>query len=186
MPGVAAVIPGPLTELRFAGAPVAAVAARTPEIAADAIKAIVVNYEVLPHVVHARAAIQPNAPKVVEQESNLQEKGKRGEQPKVEAAFATADAIVEAEYISARIHHACLETHGVVVDYNGGDTATVYASTQGTFTIPGDAATNLGLPQTAVTSIVQHMGGGFGSKLASASKECSPANFQNRPRAQSS
>jgi xanthine dehydrogenase YagR molybdenum-binding subunit len=165
MPGVAAVIPGPLTELRFAGAPVAAVAARTPEIAADAIKAIVVNYEVLPHVVHAHAAIQPNAPKVVEQESNLQEKAKRGEQPKVEAAFATAEAIVEAEYISARIHHACLETHGVVVDYNGGDTATVYASTQGTFTIPGDAATNLGLPQTAVTSIVQHMGGGFGSKF---------------------
>jgi hypothetical protein len=24
--------------------------------------------------------------------------------------------------ISARIHHACLETHGMVVDYNGGDT----------------------------------------------------------------
>jgi hypothetical protein len=36
IPGVAAVIPGPLTELRFAGAPAAAVAATTPEIAADA------------------------------------------------------------------------------------------------------------------------------------------------------
>ena len=53
----------------------------------------------------------------------------------------------------------------MVVDYNGGDTATVYASTQGTFTIPGDAAQALGLPQTAVTAIVQHMGGGFGSKF---------------------
>ena len=36
IPGVAAIIPGPLTELRFAGAPVAAVAAKTPEIAGDA------------------------------------------------------------------------------------------------------------------------------------------------------
>src|SRR5258705_1946818 len=163
--GVQAIIPGPLEELRFAGAPVAAVAAASPEIAADALRAIVVTYEVLPHVVHAQAAIRPDAPKVVADESNLQEKDKRGDPQKVEAAFGTADAIVEAEYISARIHHACLETHGVVVDYRGGDSATVYASTQGTFTIPGDAAKALDLQQSAVTSIVQHMGGGFGSKF---------------------
>src|SRR5262249_42876176 len=93
------------------------------------------------------------------------QRAKAGDLQKVGAAFATADAIVEEEYISARIHHACLETHGVVVDYNGGDTATVYASTQGTFTIPGDAAQQLGLPEKSVTSIVQHMGGGFGSKF---------------------
>ena len=165
IPGVQAIIPGPLEELRFAGAPVAAVAAVSPEIAADALHAINVKYEVLPHVVHADAAIRPDAPKVVADENNLQEKDKRGDPQKVEAAFATADAIVEAEYISARIHHACLETHGVVVDYRGGDSATVYASTQGTFTIPGDAAKALDLQQSAVTSIVQHMGGGFGSKF---------------------
>lgn len=162
--GVVAVIPAPLTELRFAGAPVAAVAATSPEVAEDALRAIVVKYEVLPHVVHAHAAIAPNAPKVVE-EANLQEKGKQGDLQKVESAFATADAIIEEEYFSQRVHHTCLETHGVVVDYSGGDKATVYASTQGTFTIPGDAAQALGLPESGVTSIVQHMGGGFGSKF---------------------
>jgi xanthine dehydrogenase YagR molybdenum-binding subunit len=126
-----------------------------------------VTYEVLPHVVHADAAIRPNAPKVVEdeKESNLQEKAKNGDPQKAEAAFATADAIVEAEYISPRIHHACLETHGMVVDYRGGDSATIYASTQGTFTIPGDAAKELGLEQSKVVSSVEHMGGGFGSKF---------------------
>ncbi len=165
IPGVQAIIPGPLEELRFAGAPVAAVAAASPEIAADALHAIVVSYEVLPHVVHADEAIRPDAPKVVGEENNLQEKEKRGDQQKVEAAFATADAIVEAEYRTSRIHHACLETHGLVVDYRGGDSATIYASTQGTFTIPADAAEALGLPQSAVTSEVQHMGGGFGSKF---------------------
>jgi xanthine dehydrogenase YagR molybdenum-binding subunit len=165
IPGVAAVIAGPLSELRFAGAPVAAVAAKSPEIAADALRAIVVKYEVLPHVVTASAAIAANAPKVVEQESNLQEKGKQGDLQNVETAFATADAIVEEEYISQRVHHACLETHGMVVDYSGGDAATVYASTQGTFTIPADAAAALGLPESGVTAVVQHMGGGFGSKF---------------------
>ncbi|HKG81239.1 MAG TPA: xanthine dehydrogenase family protein molybdopterin-binding subunit, partial [Pyrinomonadaceae bacterium] len=165
IPGVQAIIQAPLTELRFAGAPVAAVAATTPEIAGDALRAIKVTYEVLPHVVHAQAAIRPDAPKVVAEESNLQEKAKNGDQAKAEAAFATADAIVEGEYISQRIHHACLETHGMVVDYRGGDSATIYASTQGTFTIPGDAAKELGLEQSKVISSVEHMGGGFGSKF---------------------
>ncbi|HZN06090.1 MAG TPA: xanthine dehydrogenase family protein molybdopterin-binding subunit, partial [Pyrinomonadaceae bacterium] len=165
IPGVQAIVEAPLTEVRFAGAPVAAVAATTPEIAGDALRAIKVTYEVLPHVVHADAAIKPNAPKVVAEENNLQDKGKNGDPQKAEAAFATADEIVEAEYISARIHHACLETHGMVVDYRGGDSATIYASTQGTFTIPVDAAKELGLEQSKVVSSVEHMGGGFGSKF---------------------
>ncbi len=53
----------------------------------------------------------------------------------------------------------------MVVDYRGGDEATVYATTQGTFTIPGDSARELGLMQSKVTGIVHHMGGGFGSKF---------------------
>ena len=52
----------------------------------------------------------------------------------------------------------------MVVDYRGGDTATVYCSTQGTFSIPGDAARVLELDQSNVTGIVHYMGGGFGSK----------------------
>ncbi len=165
LPGVKAIIQGPLTELRFAGAPVAAVAATTPEIAGDALRAIKVTYEVLPHVVHATDAIRPDAPKVVAEENNLQEKAKNGDLQKAETAFATADAIVEGEYFSQRVHHACLETHGMVVDYRGGDSASIYASTQGTFTIPGDAAKELGLEQSKVIASVEHMGGGFGSKF---------------------
>ena len=165
IPGVKAIVEGPLKELRYAGAPVAAVAATTPEIAGDAIRAIKVTYEVLPHVVHAHEAIKPGAPRVVEEEENLKEKAKNGDPQKVEAAFATADEIVEGEYICSRIHHACLETHGMVVDYRGGNEATIYASTQGTFTIPADAAKELGLAQSAVTASVEHMGGGFGSKF---------------------
>ncbi len=170
MPGVKAIIQTPLTEFRFAGSPVAAVAATTPELAQDAARAIVVEYEVLPHVVTAEAAIKPNAPRVLAAEGpggeeNLTQKGKNGELPKVEAAFATCDAIVEAEYRTPRLHHCCLETHGMVVDFSGGDTATIYATTQGTFTIPQDAARELGLPQSSVTATVQHMGGGFGSKF---------------------
>src|SRR6266481_3793704 len=171
MPGVKAIIQTPLTEFRFAGSPVAAVAATTAELAQDAARAIVVEYEVLPHVVRAQDAIKPESPEVLPSdpkkpdERNLRLANKSGDAQKVEAAIAASDAVVEAEYYTPRIHHACLETHGMVVDYSGGGSATVYATTQGTFTIPEDAATELGLPQSAVTATVQHMGGGFGSKF---------------------
>jgi len=171
MPGVKAIIQAPLNEFRFAGSPVAAVSATTPELAQDAARAIVVEYEVLSHVVRAQDAIKPDSPGVLPKdpqkpdENNLRQKDKRGDLQKVDAALAACDAIIEAEYVTPRVHHACLETHGMVVDYSGGDSATVYATTQGTFTIPGDAAEALGLPQSAVTATVQHMGGGFGSKF---------------------
>src|SRR5262245_46331719 len=98
IPGVKAIVKAPLEEPRFSGAPVAAVAATTPEIADDAIHAIVVKYEVLPHVVIPDESIKPNAPKVVpdvadRKEENLQFKTKAGDLQKVEAAFGTADAI---------------------------------------------------------------------------------------------
>lgn len=171
MPGVKAIIQTPLKEFRFAGSPVAAVAATTPELAQDAARAIVVEYEVLPHVVRAQDAIKPESPEVLPRdpkkpdEKNLRLANKNGDPEKVEAALKTCDAVVEAEYYTPRIHHACLETHGMVVDYRGSESATVYATTQGTFTIPKDAADALGLPESAVTATVQHMGGGFGSKF---------------------
>src|SRR5229473_3024819 len=169
--GVKAIIQTPLKEFRFAGSPVAAVAATTPEIAQDAARAIVVEYEVLPHVVRADDAIKPESPEVLARdprkpdEKNLRLANKNGDPQKVETALANSDAVIEAEYYTPRIHHACLETHGMVVDYSGGNSATIYATTQGTFTIPADAADALGLPQSSVTATVQHMGGGFGSKF---------------------
>ncbi|HYY94441.1 MAG TPA: xanthine dehydrogenase family protein molybdopterin-binding subunit [Pyrinomonadaceae bacterium] len=151
----------------FAGQPVAAVAAVTPEIAEDAARAIRVEYKVLPHVIRAEDALKEDAPKVTPdpKEQNVEEREKRGDAGRTEAAFAGCDAVVEAEYRTPMLHHSCLETHGHVVEYRGGDAATVYASTQGTFTIPSDAAQELGLKESAVTAIVEHMGGGFGSKF---------------------
>jgi xanthine dehydrogenase YagR molybdenum-binding subunit len=159
--------PPPKTRERivhFAGEPVAAVAADTPEIAEDAIRAIKVQYEVLPHVVRAEDALKEGAPQVFP-EGNLTPKEKRGDEAKVDEALAKADVTIEVEYRSPILHHTCLETHGNTVDYRGGNEATVYASTQWTFSIPRDAAHELGLPDSAVTAIVEHMGGGFGSKF---------------------
>ncbi|HEY2588268.1 MAG TPA: xanthine dehydrogenase family protein molybdopterin-binding subunit [Tepidisphaeraceae bacterium] len=164
MKGVKAVLPVVNVggEVRFEGEPVVAVAATTPEIAEDATRAVVVEYQDLPHVVKAEEALKPGAPQVGGPGGRLQ---KRGDPAQTAAALGKCDVVVEAEYVTPRLHHSCLETHSIVADYRGGDSATVYASTQGTFTIPKDAARELGLQQTNVTSVVQHMGGGFGSKF---------------------
>lgn len=151
-------------EVRYAGEPVAAVAATTPELAGDAIRAIKVEYEVLKHVVAAEDALKEGAPKVYP-EGNLKPRDSQGYATRVADAFATCDIVFEAEYRTPIIHHSSLETHGHMVEFDGGNTAKVYASTQGTFTIPADSAKELGLKESDVVAIVEHMGGGFGSKF---------------------
>ncbi|HUO09376.1 MAG TPA: xanthine dehydrogenase family protein molybdopterin-binding subunit [Phycisphaerae bacterium] len=160
LPGVRAVltIPG---EIKYEGQPIAAIAAETIEAAADAIKAIVVDYDVLKHVVTIDDALKPDGVKLF---PGGRPKS-RGNEAAVDEAFAGCDAVIEAEYRTRIWHHCCLESHGVVVDYSGGNNATIYASTQGTFTIPNEAARELGLDVADVKAVVHHMGGGFGSKF---------------------
>lgn len=164
--GVKAVITLGEKTIRYEGEAIAAVAAITPEIAEDAARAIKVTYEKLPHAVNHKQATKPDAPQVFERVAgNVRQSGKRGDKAAAEAIYEQAEAKVSYEFLISMQHHACLETHGVTVDYRGGDTATVYASTQGTFTIPDEAAGSLGLKAQNVTAIVEHMGGGFGGKF---------------------
>jgi xanthine dehydrogenase YagR molybdenum-binding subunit len=174
IPGVKAVLGVDVnTELRYEGQPVASVAALTPELADDGIRAILVEYNVVPHVVKGDDALKPNAPPVTLAQGGGAGAGRgrggrgggsQGTAAQVDAALAKCDAVIEAEYRTPILHHCCMESHSIVVDYTGGNSATIYSSTQGTFNVLADAARELGIPQGNVTSIVQHMGGGFGSK----------------------
>ncbi|MDE2125494.1 MAG: xanthine dehydrogenase family protein molybdopterin-binding subunit [Armatimonadetes bacterium] len=170
MPGVKAIYSIGTKRLNYEGDPVAAVAADTPEHAEDALRAIKVRYNKLPHAVTWKQALAPNAPKVYDSDGgvqgNLRPGSTSGDSDAAAAALKTCDAVVEHTFTVTQQHHNCLETHGLVVDYRGGNSAVVYASTQGTFTIPGESAADLGLGgDNAVTAIVEYMGGGFGSKF---------------------
>lgn len=164
IPGVAAVWSIGPAETAFLGQPLAVAAAATTEAAEDAIRAIVVKIAPKPWAIDASQAVAAGAPEV-RSGGNLSKESTGGDEKEATAALGKADAVVEATYTLPVQHHACLETHGVVVDYRGGDEATVYGSTQGTFTVRDEAAGELGLSSSRVTSIVEHMGGGFGSKF---------------------
>ncbi len=152
-------------ETRFLGQPIAVVAADTPERCDDALRALKVDIE--PLEPWAADATQSYALKgvMVRKKGNQSQMTEVGSREDAERVGEGAAGIVDATYTVPTQHHASLETHGVVVDYRGGTDATVYASTQATFSIAGEAARELGLAASDVTAIVEHMGGGFGSKF---------------------
>jgi xanthine dehydrogenase YagR molybdenum-binding subunit len=159
-------------EPRYEGQPVAVVAAKTPDAAEDAARAVKIEWEVLPHVVTAEDALKPDAPPIFNNAGGRGGRaGGRGGQQQgspdaVLDAVKASDVSVEATYNTNIVHHCCLETHSVVVDYSGGDSATVYCSSQDTAAVAGgDASRELGLPGNKIVGIVHHMGGGFGSKF---------------------
>ena len=159
MEGVTAVraIANPGDELQWAGQEIAVVSAIREEIANDAIRAIKVEYEILPHVVREDllAKVGSRAKAAGEQVTGDPDK-----------AFKDADAVSEGEYGCPVITHCCLEPHGNVVQWQG-ETINLWPSTQAVSTIGGDLAKQMQLPATNIKVQMDHVGGGFGSKFPS-------------------
>jgi xanthine dehydrogenase YagR molybdenum-binding subunit len=185
MPGVKAalVLTEPGDRVRFAGQEIAAVAADTPERADDALRAIVVAYEARPFVVGIAAAEKPDAPlvfdgraetktsagEVEDRAKGLARKGnvvgpRASGHGDVEKGFNQADAIVEATYVTQVQLHTALETHGLVAQWQGDD-LTVWASTQGIYSVRDELAEALKIPASRVRVVTEYMGGGFGAKF---------------------
>jgi xanthine dehydrogenase YagR molybdenum-binding subunit len=141
-------------EVLYTGQIVAAVAARTEEIAQEAIRHVKVQYKVLPHqVVDTDPSLAAAGPPAKREAGN------------VDDALAKADVVVTGDYGIPAITHCCLESHGEVNEVKG-DAMFVWPSTQ---FVSGYAAPALGEPVGVLPNKIsvdcQHMGGGFGSKF---------------------
>jgi xanthine dehydrogenase YagR molybdenum-binding subunit len=168
--------------VRFAGQPVAAVAATTPLAAQEAAAKVQVKYEALPFVVDVDLAREANAPLVfpgtADEAGTAGGGGSEGGIPQTgnvhgpsvhkhgdaEQGFKDADVIVDARYTTQVQTHSALETHGVVADWRP-ELLTVYASTQGTASVREELAGFFRLPKSQVRVITEFMGGGFGAKF---------------------
>ena len=149
---------------RFEGEALAAVAAETSYQAWDALKAIKVEYEVLPALVDERKSLQAGAP-LVHEGGNRVAPPVRYNRGDVEKGFAEADVVLEQSYRTECEIHTPLERHGCVAKWNR-DRLTLWQSTQGVYRTQAQLSTILGLPLSKVRVIGRYMGGGFGSKLA--------------------
>lgn len=170
--------------IRYAGQPIGAIAAETPQQAEDAVRKIKVDYELLPFVVDVEAAQQPDAPVIfsapaeqagtagggggprgVGQQGNVRGPSKGGtDGADIEKGFADADLIVEGQFSTQVQTHNALETHGLVADWRK-DGLTVWCSTQGTGSVRDELAGVFGLKSSQVRCITEFMGGGFGAKF---------------------
>lgn len=154
-------------ELLYQGDLVALAVAETEEQARDALARIRADYEPLPFVVDAEAALRQGAPKVstLYQHNTISEDFpqtySRGD---TTTGLAEADVVVEKRLSTPTALHNSLETHGGVA-YWDGRTLTLWSSTQDIYGARQAVAATLGLLQNQVRVIKQYMGGGFGSKF---------------------
>lgn len=159
MAGVKAVkvIQEPGREVQWAGDEIAMVAAVDEPTAEDAIRAIKVVYEKMPHLV------VDTDPKEAGERARPTQEQVQGEPDK---AFSEADVTVEGFYGMPVITHCCLETHGSLSEWEDGDHLLVHISTQAVSGIANDMARVVGIPAANIRVKQDHIGGGFGSKFA--------------------
>src|SRR5262247_1615713 len=165
MPGVKAVkiIQEPGKEIQWAGDGVLTVVAETEGQAEDAARAVKVQYEKLPHFVseqNLEAIPEAQSPTGIGRRPPSQ--NVNGDPDK---AFKEADVVLEGSYGNEVITHCCLESHGLVAEWENENSLLVHQSTQAVSSNGGDFARNLGISASNVHMKMEHIGGGFGSKF---------------------
>jgi len=159
LPGVLAAV-GPdechvlQTEPPFHGSPVAAIAAVSYERAREALALVEVEWEGLEPLLDPAEAVR---------QKSFVDEPRSYERGDVDAGFAEADVVVEAEYRTQTVLHNAMETHQSVARWEG-DTLEIYISTQFIWGIRDSVSEQLGLPPDRVRVVCNYMGGGFGAK----------------------
>jgi CO/xanthine dehydrogenase Mo-binding subunit len=153
----------------FHGHPIAAVAATSETIAAEALRLIEVEYEVLPHVIEIDDALKPDAPILHDflrfegKPSNIAGKleHKLGD---IEAGFAEADVVIERSFTTRPVHQGYIEPHACLVSVAADGKTTIWSSSQGQFMVRAMTSLLTGIPQSDIRAIPAEIGGGFGGK----------------------
>jgi CO/xanthine dehydrogenase Mo-binding subunit len=151
-----------LDKVRYLGDGLALVAARTKEVAEDAIKHIQVDYEPLPVVSDPEAALAPDAPRIHGPDNTfVHHKVRKGN---VERGFAQADFILERKFRTPCIEHSYLEPEAVLAEPAEHGGVTVIGSVQNLFSTRRSVAAELKLDLNRVEIIQATLGGSFGGK----------------------
>lgn len=167
--------------VRYEGEIVAAVAATDDDAAAEALDAIVVDYQPLPVVDSIDSALAADAPLLHDEQSTYQRvdvpgirvQGRPGtnvaytfdlDRGDVQRAMADADIVLEDTFTTQFIQYAHLEPHVTVAQFDG-SVMTLWTSTMGPHTLRNMLAEFLDLPQSDVRVITGLVGGAYGSKM---------------------
>jgi carbon-monoxide dehydrogenase large subunit len=150
---------------RYVGQPIAVVIADSRYTAEDGVDALDVEWDVLEPLMDAEKAIAPDAPLLRPElgTNNFAHiEFKRGD---VEELFAKADKVFKKKFHHGRFGAQPLEGRGVIADWdNHSGELTIWSSTQVPHLVRTYTAGPLGIPESKVRVIADHVGGGFGMK----------------------
>ncbi len=159
----------------YDGHAVAAVAAIDARTARQALKLIVVDYEVLPHVTDVDEAMKHTAPVINDavftegleekpaRPSNVAKRSQYGHGD-IHAGFAEADFVVERSFRTEQTHQGYIEPHACVASVSSDGTADLWVCTQGHFVYRQHCAQLLGMEASKLRVTSSEIGGGFGGK----------------------
>jgi carbon-monoxide dehydrogenase large subunit len=152
--------------VKHVGDAIAFVVGDTLNAAKDGAEAITVDWQPLPHIIGAVAALKSGAPPVwADQPGNLAFETSVGDAGATKQAFAQAARTVSLTIVNQRLVTNYMDTRGVIAEYDG-DRYTLTLGSQGSHIIRdiiGGAV--MKLPPEKMRVITPDVGGGFGTKL---------------------
>jgi CO/xanthine dehydrogenase Mo-binding subunit len=170
-----------IDRVRYVGEPVAAVAAVDEFTAEEALDAILVDYEPLPHVTTAGEAMAAGAPILHERMDKLKDFYFRGEtRPvpgtnifqhyqyetgEVDKAFAAAHRVFEDAFTFPMVFHYAMEPHVVVADYRE-DSIVLWSCAQSPTAVQKVLSQLFEMPLAKIRVVSPFVGGGFGGKAS--------------------
>ncbi len=167
-----------MDRVRFIGDPVAALAATSEELATSAVDLIDVQYEELPSIGSARAAITQREPRIHDYgDADNLHKLINLEFGDVEEGFAEADLIREDVFFYEGSTHLPLEQHAALARWSPDGKLTLWSSTQTPHYVHRALAKVLELPASRIRVIACPNGGGFGGKSDPFSHEIAAARL---------
>ncbi|MEK0418350.1 MAG: hypothetical protein RI949_2356 [Pseudomonadota bacterium] len=153
--------------VRFVGEAVAAVVARSREVAVNAAEAVWVDYEVLPAAKDVAAALAADAPRLCDHApDNVVAEKRHGNAAACEAAFAAAAHVVALDLVNQRLAPSAIEPRVVMAEPEAatGRLLITLSSQMPTAVRDGVATLLPGLSKEQVRVTVGDVGGGFGMK----------------------
>jgi carbon-monoxide dehydrogenase large subunit len=150
---------------RYTGDGVAVVIAESRALAKDAAELVTVDYEPLPSVADAEAALAADAP-LVHDDIGTNRCYTWPLQSGDASVFENAEVTVKERYRQQRLIPNAIEPRGVLAQYlPAQDEYTLWTSTQIPHILRFWLAIVLGVPESRLRVIAPEVGGGFGSKL---------------------
>ncbi len=177
-------------ETFYVGEPILAVAAESEEIAVEAIEAIKIDFQELPHVVDPLESLFPGGPNA-RSEGNvaagqiklqtvkwegadfaaagdtkmpLGRPAEEWEYGDVDAGFKKAKVIIEENFVSGTMSHNCMEPRTAFAYWQGGK-CFLHGSNQSHTAAIANISRYIGIKPDQLVFIAEYCGGGFGSKI---------------------